>query len=153
MVLQLYQNTADPRRVNKNTGNWLTVIGSAYAELAPTVDFDIIKPEFILNYSSSLLSANYAYSPTLGRYYFCQPVAATGGRIKLMCIVDVLTGTGIEDIDVIIRRSGTPSAPTYVRDDLLPTAPDKDFRVYNFPNCPHIDSSGNVVARTLIHTI
>lgn len=153
MVLQLYKNTADPRRVDKNTGGWLTAVGSAYAELSPTVEFDIIKPVFILNYSSSLLDVNYAYSSTLGRYYFCQPVTATGGRIKLICVVDVLTGTGISDIDVIIRRSGSPASPTKVRDDLIPTAPEKYFEVFNFPRCPHINADGEVTSRTLIHTI
>lgn len=89
MVIQLYSNTSDNRKLNKDITNY----GNVNVNLKE--DCKLTKPTFILKADDwgnmPQNGVNYVYVPNYKRYYFIDEVYyMSGKRVELVCSVDVL---------------------------------------------------------------
>lgn len=122
--VNLYSCTADPRERDKSSS--LTTIGSV--PISPTAILDIMQPTIIIDYSPGLISANYAYIPDFGKYYFLDPPKIqTGKRIIYTAKVDVLMtlSSQLLDVEATVIRSESIGAPTPIPDSQLPINPER----------------------------
>lgn len=85
MDVTLYQNYSENNAINKNIVKIADITAICKGPVA------VENPILIIEYSSSDLSANYAYVAEYGRYYYINNITAlTGGRLELTLSVDVL---------------------------------------------------------------
>lgn len=125
MTIDLYTCTADPRERDKS--NSLTQIGLSVT-ISPTSALDVLTPFIIIDYAENLISANYAYIPLFGRYYFLDPPKVQPGkRISFQGKIDVRYSWSTELLQVpaTIIRSESIGHPTSVPDNQLPINPQR----------------------------
>lgn len=119
MTLDVFSTDSRPDALTKN----LSIIRSSIP-IVNKQGIDILTPDIIVGYDANLISANYFYIPTFGRYYFYRkpPAILTGGRMCIFGTVDVLVSfaDGIRNVDALIIRQ---SKPTDVKDSKFPLAP------------------------------
>lgn len=119
-----YSCTADPRERDKTSA--LTLIASA-VPLSPTALLDIMAPQIVIDYVSTLIPANYCYLPDFGRYYFlAPPKIQTGKRIIFDGSIDVLMTYSTELLSVpatVLRNENI--GQTYAPDSQLPIDPNR----------------------------
>ena len=85
MQVTLYNNSSDPRYLNKNITQLKTVQCKL---LEPT---DHLEPSLTFEKDNYVLQANYMYIPDLGRYYYIIDIIfETNNRIRVNTMVDVL---------------------------------------------------------------
>lgn len=85
MNIILYQNKTASNRPNRN----LTQVASLNGHLRESDN--VFNPDIRVEYNSSNLTANYAYIPDYGRYYFfSEPPTIDGKTMILHLYVDVL---------------------------------------------------------------
>lgn len=102
MPISIYNNSSDKKVVGKTK---TLVVTSNYILLE---DCSIINPRLKLVYSSSILSANYAYIAEFNRYYFINNITILAGEILLLELsIDVLETykTQIKALTCIIKRN------------------------------------------------
>lgn len=83
MNIQLYNNTSTPNTIDKNVElvkNYSGTLASAFSYSGGVVTIRAAEP----------IICNYAYIPTLGRYYFVDNVTLYGDTCELTLRVDVL---------------------------------------------------------------
>lgn len=119
-----YSCTADPRQRDKTSA--LTLIASA-VPLSPTALLDIMAPQIVIDYDSTLLTANYCYLSDFDKYYFLDPPKIqTGKRIIFQGAIDVLMTYSTELLSVpatVLRNENI--GPTYAPDSQLPIDPNR----------------------------
>lgn len=121
MNLNLYTTTSDPRAVNKTINSIASGI-----PIKPTSDVALLSPNIIINFSAAYLSANYAYIPQFGRYYFINnAVVKIGSEIVLSMKVDPLMSFAnqIRGCQATVIRSESIGKPTMIPDNKLPILP------------------------------
>lgn len=134
MVLNLYSTSDDTRKVDKT----LTTVKDITA--IPSDNVTMLTPAFIVEYDSTILSANYCYIAEFNRYYFIRDITLLrGNRLQINCAVDVLMSfsTEIKNCSAMISRSESVGKPTNIPDNSLPINPNT-FIVKSilFPNNP-----------------
>ena len=88
MVLELYQNASDPRRVDKT--DYLTLLKTVQ-NIKPFDSVGVLNAKFLLNYDGDVFNSNYCHCLETGRYYYIKEInVTTGNRIIIDCVVDVL---------------------------------------------------------------
>lgn len=122
MLLNLYSTSDDTRKVDKS----LTAVKDITA--TPSENVTMLSPAFIVEYDSTILTANYCYIPEFARYYYITNITLLrGNRLQLNCAVDVLK-TYADDlkncIAVVIRNEGI-GKPSMLPDNQLPINPNK----------------------------
>ena len=125
MIIDLYTCSADRRKLNKSS-SMTAITGLAGLSCAPTDRVNMITPEFVIDYNSTYLSANYLYCRDFDRYYFISnPRFDTAGRIVLPCVIDVrmTAHTKIAASECIITRAESIGQPTQIIDSKLPVNP------------------------------
>lgn len=111
--------TADnPQKVSK-TVTWI----DSSVSISPLSTINQLNPVFIVDYSSSYLTANYVECTDLGRKYFCTVSMDTAQRIILTCKVDVLSSFDLSECDITVTRNEGIGAPTKIPDSRLPVLP------------------------------
>ena len=113
------------------TGDNAFKVNKTYTELSPqagvtihpTSTIDQIRPEFIIDYNSAYLTANYVEAAFLGRKYFCTVKVDTGTRMILTCEVDYLSSFDLSECPVTVVRNGGLGAPTKIQDTKFPVLP------------------------------
>ena len=123
MNVTLYTTADDMRTVNKT----LTSVKSVTA--TPTEPMNILAPTLIIDYDSTVLSANYMYIAALNRYYYIDNMdLLKGNRLLISCRVDVLKtyAAALTDCECIVTRSESIGAPTEIPDKNLPVDPNKE---------------------------
>lgn len=135
MTLDVFSTDSRPDALTKN----LSVVRTNIP-IVNKQGIDILTPDIIVDYDANLISANYFYVPTFGRYYFYRkpPAILTGGRMCIFGTVDVLStfATGIRNVDALIIRQ---SEPTDVKDTKFPLAPGSWVESIKLPT-PFTDS-------------
>lgn len=118
MTITLYENTADPRVVNKLTS--LTTIATVDAK--PFFPLDILTPNFRLQYHSTFNRINYCHIPLLGRYYFITNTRLESGDAMIIsCESDVLMSYRNEILNldcVCLRTSDNAKYNKYIEDNI-----------------------------------
>lgn len=102
MQVTLYNNSSDPRYLNKDITELKTVQCKL---LEPT---DHLEPSLTLEKDSYVLQANYMYIPDFGRYYYIIDIIyETNNRIRVNTMVDVLMSykDQLKNSSFIITRS------------------------------------------------
>lgn len=120
--------TADDKRVlNK------TYVGSIYT-VQLKQPCDILNPVFVVEYTSSLITANYIYCSDFSRYYFITDITLLSGkRAEISCAVDVLMSyaSQIAAIRCVISRQEN-SGLTLIPDSSIMTKNYNPVYIYNF---------------------
>ena len=101
MKVNFYNVADDPDTIGKTLG---TAVHSATVN--PFEAIDDLNYRVIMDYSAALDAANYAEADS--RYYFITDrTKITGGRIELICAIDVLEtyASGIANLHVIVQRT------------------------------------------------
>lgn len=122
MLLNLYTTTDDTRVLNKT----LTAVKDINA--VPVDGVTLLNPQFIVEYDSSILNANYCYISELQRYYYITNIVLMrGNRMQFNCAVDVLKtyADDIKNCTAVITRSESIGKPTQIIDKMLPIDPNK----------------------------
>lgn len=133
MVVTLYANTADERKLDKS-GN-LTVIANRDC-IIKGAEMSITSPEIELATFTGFANVNYAYIPDLHRYYFIRSCdVATGGKIVYRCECDVLMSYAVQikSIFADVIRSETAGAND-IPDNKMPFSSDKNVRTILLPS-------------------
>lgn len=119
MTLDVFLTDSRPNALTKN----LSVVRTGIP-IVNKQGIDILTPDIIVEFDANLITANYFYVSTFGRYYFYRkpPAILTGGRMCLFGTVDVLSSfaNGIRNVESLIIRQ---SKPTDVKDSKFPLAP------------------------------
>lgn len=152
MNITLYTTTDDMRTVDKT----LTTVKSVTA--TPTEPMNVLAPTLIIDYDSSVLSANYVYIPALSRYYYIDNIdLLKGNRLLLSCRVDVLKtyANDIRNCNCICVRSESIGTPTQIPDKNLPIDPNReDIVSIVFSNDPlNVNPGANVAKCWQLTTI
>ena len=88
MIIELYQNASDPRRVDKS--DYLTLLKTVQ-NVKPFDSVGVLNAKFLLNYDGDVFNSNYCHCLETGRYYYIKEITVTtGNRIIIDCAVDVL---------------------------------------------------------------
>ena len=74
MYCNLYSISADDRQLVKVVQG-TTPVTTQKADLKPTAEVDIINPTFIFTDVAAVLSCNYLYCNTFGRYYYITKIS------------------------------------------------------------------------------
>lgn len=89
MILKFCICNDDPRKVNKKLTDVSTVRNAAIYQAC-----SVMSPEFVVDYSESLLASNYivaSYGESVSKSYFIkEQIVIPGGRLILRCSIDVL---------------------------------------------------------------
>lgn len=132
MTCTLYTNKQDKATLKKFLSD-----GRGYSITFKDNNIDILNPTIIISSDiSNLKSYNYAYIPTLNRYYFIDSFTTLlGGRTELKLSVDVLMSwqSDILNMSVIAARS-TNKGNRQMTDPLLPTLNKTNKSVYRLSN-------------------
>lgn len=123
MTVTLYTTADDVRTVNKTLTNVKSVTAT------PTEPMNILAPTLIIDYDSSVLSANYVHISSLNRYYYIDNMdLLKGNRLLLSCRVDVLKtyAAALTDCECIVTRSESVGAPNEIPDKNLPVDPNRE---------------------------
>lgn len=141
MTLIFYTTTDPPNKINKTLVTVATVTNVMLKD-----NVSILSPVFIMNYNAALLSANFVYCETFGRYYFIEDITAiSGGRLSIACKVDTLYTyrVSIGNVPAIATRSET-AGHTEITDNKLPIAKNKEVKLYEFTGGDfNIDTAAN----------
>lgn len=127
MQITIGTTTDDKRTLNKSYS------GSIYT-VQLKQPCDILNPVFILEYTSSLVTANYVYCAEFGRYYFITDInVMPGKRAELSCAVDVLMSYAaqIAAIRCVVSRQES-SGLTLIPDSSIMTKNYNPVYIYNF---------------------
>lgn len=155
MTLTFYNVTADTRCLDKISQLQPTYTTPASPSLLkPDTDVDIINPEFDLTYNSIILTSNYVYCDTFGRYYYITNMAVnTAQRIIVSCSVDVLQtyASDIKNSTATILRSESIGAPTHYTDSKLPVYPAKNNVTSIIMECQNSDLNDITIPPALAH--
>lgn len=84
MNVLLYSTSSEKNKLSKALGTALTKTGHL------TEQISVISPVLRLAYDSAILSKNYAYIESFGRYYFIENMVTDNQEIVLSLHVDVL---------------------------------------------------------------
>ena len=85
MTIQLYNQTGDPRQLQKN----ITHLATITAQL--TDQCSVTDPVFIFDMDDDYITANYIYVSEWDRYYYITDrVILNGNQVQINCHVDVL---------------------------------------------------------------
>lgn len=109
MTIQLYNNSSDPRVLNKS----LTAVGSAIT-CKLTDECTVEDPSFKMTLSSDYLTANYLKVSEWNKYYFITDRNIINGHeIIVNCHIDVLRTyrDAILNSEVICERSSSTENP------------------------------------------
>ncbi len=129
MYMNLYQNGQDRRVIGKTLTN-----GFSINDIEIKQDTNILKPSIIIKYFSGVMAYNYCYISIFDRYYFIDNIQVlSGGRVELICSVDVLNtyATEIKALNAILTR-GSIGQPTMIIDNRLPLKQTKNVKTYEF---------------------
>lgn len=122
MQIIAYINSSDNDVMQKS----LSEIGTFTVK--PTEQLELEKPNFVLNYSSSLIGCNYIRCPDYGRYYFATVRTKPGNEAIIECTgSDPLMSFSsyILNCDILTTRAESIGQPTHYKDSMLPVYPSK----------------------------
>ena len=112
MIINMYINKSDPKKVYKN-------LQLLREEVTVKVwdDISIENPTLLVKLDNIVPSCNYVYIPTFNRYYFASLQIIEGNKAILSCECDVLKSffDSCRNSPIIARRSS--SAADYRIDD------------------------------------
>lgn len=129
--INLYQNTAEPNRVDK--GTYLTGVGTLSGALRE--ECSIITPSIVYQ-SSTVPTFNYVYIPIFNRYYFVTSLSSVGKnlwRMELNCDVLMTYKQQIILLQGVIGRQERDFNPLLV-DNELPTQNNPIVEVIDIPS-------------------
>ena len=138
----------EPRVVNKS-------FSGTNVQMLPNNDVNVLSPEFIIEYNSSLADVNYAWIQEFKRYYFVKVAVLPNKRMRFNLVVDVLMSNSVKLLatEFTIIRTGDLPHPTYVNDPNFPLEPHrKNGWRKNFQFCPHTDGQYTGI-HLVIHTL
>lgn len=142
MIVNVLQISDDKRVLNKTVTNIKQVTAT------PTGEINILYPKLILEWDSTILSANYCYIPELSRYYYLLITLDRGKRMILNCAVDVLKtyAAQIKNRQGTILRSESIGKPTIIPDNKLPINPNShEVKLLKF----YGENNSNIFADTI----
>ena len=126
MTITFYNISDAPETVNKDVTT--TIINASPKTLIIDKPMQLLTPEIMVDYDSSLMAANYAYiSAPFNRYYFVNGLSADIGKtLRASLTVDPLMSfkTQLKKCPVTIIRSES-SGVNYTPDALLPVDPQR----------------------------
>ena len=102
--IELMKNSDPYNKINKNPASVQTVEGTLKEECT------IVDPEVLIEYTGALTSANYAYIPEFGRYYFIRNAESyRNGLWFIQLHTDVLKSfaSSIMSSPAIVARSSS----------------------------------------------
>ena len=102
--IELMKNSDPYNKINKNPASVQTVEGTLKEECT------IVDPEVLIEYTGALTSANYAYIPEFGRYYFIRNAESyRNGLWSIQLHTDVLKSfaSSIMSSPAIVARSSS----------------------------------------------
>lgn len=129
MFMTLYKTADDRRRINK-----ILLNGYSLNDIEIKRDTNILNPSIIIKYFSGVMAYNYCYISIFDRYYYITNInVLSGGRVELVCEVDVLKTyeTSIKALSAILVR-GSIGAPSMIIDNRLPIKQTKNVKTYEF---------------------
>lgn len=140
MTLTPYVNSSDNRVVNKTlTPVYITPLNVTFKG-----DVNIMAPVLEMAYDVGLLTCNYVYINTLGRYYYVNKITTGGQRLTMECKVDVLQtyATEIQSFNALVARQANreKEANLYLHDKEFRALAYKDVALIKFK-----DSNGKWV--------
>ena len=131
MEVRFYYNTSDARKINKNLIYGETFEGQARDEVSVMNPVILFEKENVLRY-------NYAYIPSLQRYYdVVERKNFREGLWEVTFSVDVLMSfrNDIMNLDAIVDKQSLPSiGDEYIDDGSLVSENVMFKTVYNFPS-------------------
>lgn len=129
MFMTLYKTADDRRRIGKSLTD-----GFGINDIEIKQDTNILNPSIIIKYFSGVMTYNYCYISIFDRYYYITNInVLSGGRVELVCEVDVLNtyATSIKALSAILVR-GSVGTPTMIIDNRLPIKQTKNVKTYEF---------------------
>lgn len=129
MFMDLYKTADDRRRIGKSLTD-----GFGINDIEIKRDTNILNPSIIIKYFSGIMTYNYCFISIFNRYYYITNInVLSGGRVELVCEVDVLNtyATNIKAISAILV-CGSVGAPTMIIDNRLPIKQTKNVKTYEF---------------------
>lgn len=129
MIIEFYRNLSDPDTLNKNVTKLLELSGTLRNEC------DVEEP-IILIENNGMISANYCYIPSFGRWYYIEnQTIVRNNLIRLTLKVDVLYTyrTQISALNVIINNS-SDNNDNYLSSELWVAKVKTSTDVLNFPD-------------------
>lgn len=129
MFMTLYKTADDRRRIGKSLTD-----GFGINDIEIKRDTNILNPSIIIKYFSGIMTYNYCFISIFNRYYYITNInVLSGGRVELVCEVDVLNtyATNIKALSTILVR-GSVGAPTMIIDNRLPIKQTKNVKTYEF---------------------
>ena len=145
MTLKFYTSTDDEKTVNKNLSDYPGTLTNVQLK----DDSSLLKPKFLLTYSSSLFdpnlgnTPNYLYCETWVRYYFIRDIIYSQQMVVLDCEIDPLMtySQDLLEMDMFVARQGQkkyvpsgaedsePLANILLPDDFMPVQVNRDFQM------------------------
>ena len=129
MFMALYKTADDRRRIGKSLTD-----GFRLNDIEIKQDTTILNPSIIIKYFSGVMTYNYCYISVFDRYYYISNInVLSGGRVELICEVDVLNtyASEIKALSAILTR-GSIGSPTMIIDNRLPIKQTKNVKTYEF---------------------
>ena len=143
LEIQLYNYTGHPDTVNKVLQNPVKLTG-AFQNIA-----NMVYPVFTVR-TSTPITANYAYIPEFGRYYFIDDIRViTGDKTEIRLSVDVLKTYETEVLTAVgtLNESDTPNPFASNRNNVYNVKP--KFQKIDFPNTGLFNADGVIIMVTI----
>lgn len=139
MTIYLYNTESPPRKVYKQLDNEYQIDNVVFKDTE-----DVVNPVLLLHYTQNIdrTRYNYAYIPSLHRYYFINSFQVLTGQvvaISLQCDVLMTYKPFIDNSDLNIVKIGTGGS-TMIPDSGLPLYPYKDLKIIKFPTTPFFNN-------------
>lgn len=138
-IIYLYQNTAEPNRVNKT--DYLTEVTQLNGDLRD--ECSLISPSIVFE-SPTYLQFNYAYIPAFGRYYFVLGIDSVNKnlwRMRLYCDVLMSYRDKIWTLDAVIDRQEN-EFNSMLNDPNVPAQLNKSREVFEMPSLDTVNGGG-----------
>ena len=139
MQVTLYATASDRRKLNKT----LVLIADKDNVTLKDSPNSLTDPTIILGTFTNWKQCNMVYIPDFGRYYFVNDIRElSGGRLQLMCHVDVLMSNqqSILNLNAIVDRSSN-SGNQYLVDSEQGVLNYRKQEIINFPADKRFNSS------------
>lgn len=101
MDITFYSTTSAPNVVSKQLATIKSASGQIWDETS------IRTPTITMTMDRALLSANYAYIPTFGRYYYITDIKVKDNKLDIYMRCDVLMSFNIRGIRAVVERQST----------------------------------------------
>lgn len=79
MVIKLYKNYSDNRKIDKSIGNEIELTGTLR-----NADVSIVDPSILIEYNDAVFNYNYAYIPEFNRYYYIQNINSIRNNVLML---------------------------------------------------------------------